>query len=159
MSSYWEILILLHPCWFLWNKHSIVYQYCSRSDLFRDFPPLIVRLLVFLQLWRAAVGAADGRGAVQRDRWARCRLRSRRQQAHAAHPLHVPRTLRSAHGRWGQAEAELYCAHAAAQLRRKVRWRDSAIAWDGIGVPALTLYFHFPKAGLGLRKQIPVCCQ
>lgn len=53
-----------------------------------------------LQLWCSAVGAANRRGTLQRDRWTRCRLWSRRQQAHPAHPFHVPRTFCAAHVRW-----------------------------------------------------------
>lgn len=53
------------------------------------------------QLWRPAVGAADRRSALQRDRRTRCGLRGCCEQTHPAHPLHLPRALRTAHVRWG----------------------------------------------------------
>lgn len=52
------------------------------------------------QLRGAAVGAADRRGSLPGDRRAGGRLRCRHEQAHASHPVHVPRAFRSAAGRW-----------------------------------------------------------
>ena len=51
------------------------------------------------QLRCPALGAAHWRGALQGDRWTSCGLRSSCQQTHPAHSLHLPRTLRPAHGR------------------------------------------------------------
>lgn len=99
-----------------------------------------------LQLWCSSVGAANRRGAIQRDWWACRRLRSRCQQAHPAHPFHVPRTLRSAHGRWGHVCGNVTeCTHTVALLRH-----------SGVRVLSREVYFHFPKAGLDLRKTN--CC-
>lgn len=82
------------------RKHNEVFQHPVSNFGLSSLCHASLSGLFPLQLWCSAVGAANRRGTLQRDRWTRCRLWSRCQQAHPAHPFHVPRTFCAAHVRW-----------------------------------------------------------
>lgn len=124
-----------------WNRSYETLCCENHCVVINIYPVSNSALLLLIQLWRSAVGAADRRGAIQRDRRAGRCLRSCRQQAHAAHPFHVPRTLRSAHGRWDMCGTGTERTLALELLRC-----ESHLAWGEIVVPGRS--FHFPKAGL-----------